>query len=58
MLRARNACGILYRKTLTSGGNKVLILCNETYVAQDPQEIPSRSHFDAVKRTCVQIMLI
>jgi len=52
--RARKACRILYKKTLTSGGNKVLILDDETYVPQDPQQIPGKNYFHAQNKTSVK----
>jgi transposase len=43
--RAKNACCKLYRKIIPSGGGKIIIMDDETYVHLDPKQVPGRKYY-------------
>jgi hypothetical protein len=43
--RAKKACLRLYRKLTASGGHKVVVMDDETYVPADPDQIPGSEYY-------------
>jgi hypothetical protein len=42
---AKNACYKLYHKIIPSGGGKIIIMADETYVNLDPKQVPGRKYY-------------